>query len=590
VKATTLTELLDERAVATPTGIAFMADGQAVTWREFADRAGAFAMALGPLGVGCGDAVAVIGLTSVQWAIADLGILAAGGVCVGIYPSLPTAQVASVLRDCGAKIVIAGSRADLEVVEAVRPEVPGIEQVIGWGDAQGFAPLSFDSLVREGRRRAESAPSELAALKRRAAADDAALVVYTSGTTGELKGAVLSHRNCVAAVEGAMAAATYAGEGDLAVSFLPMAHVAEHIALYGRIATGMATRFVGSLDGRTIAETVMKTRPTLFGAVPLVFEKARATIAKRLAAAPAPARVLFGWAERVGRQMSRCLRGGRSPSPWLRIRYAVADALVFRRLRAAFGGRVRYFLCGAAPIDPRLLEFFHGAGMLILEAYGLTEFSGIATMNRPDAFRFGTVGLPLPGVEVRIASDGEVLLRGPSVFRGYLNRPDETAKTVDAEGWVHTGDVGELDAAGFLRLTDRKKNLLATAGGKKVAPARIESLVDEPLVASLVVVGDGRSYVAALVALDAEAASVAAQEVEARVRRALELANAGLAPFERVRRATILPRPLSIAAGELTPTLKVRRPVVLERYRDEIDRLYEDPIRPGVIEIVPSRA
>lgn len=590
VNVRALPEILDNRARQTPARLAFTTPTERITWREFADRVDGFALGLAERGLKPGDNVVVMGQTTGEWAIADLGILAAGGVSVGIYPTLPPRQVAHILRDCGAKIALVGSTAEMQTLEAARRETPFVDTIIGWGDAEKHASFSFSSLVEAGRDRAQREPNAVERLKNHRGPEDLALLVYTSGTTGEPKGAKLTHGNCLAQVASVVAAGAPVSERDVTVSFLPMAHVAEHLGLYGRIWTGMATHFVGSLDSTAVLAAIVQTRPTLLGSVPLLFEKAHATIRNRVATAPSVARSLFRWAERTGREMSRSLRKGDRPSLSLRARYAIANSLVFRRLRAGFGGRVRYFLSGAAPIDPDLLEFFHGAGMLILEAYGLTEFCGVATVNRPEAFRFGTVGLPLPGVEVRIAADGEVLLRGPSLFQGYLNYPEETARAISADGWLHSGDVGELDTDGFLRLTDRKKNLVITSGGKKIAPARIESLVaGHALISSVIVVGDGRAYVAALVALGAEVPGVARSAVENQIRAALERANASLAPFERVRRACILPRPLSITEGELTPTLKVRRSVVLDRYRAEIERLYEKTLAPGILEIVPTR-
>ncbi len=590
----TLPALLDERARLTPNRLAFASDRERVTWRELSDRAGALAMGLTEVGLSPGDSAAVMGQTTGEWALADLGILCAGGVSVGVYPNLTPKQVAHLVNDSGAKVAFAGSQEELAVLVEAKRECPRLETLIGWGTAEhlGSQVLDYSTLLDRGRVLESAHPDKLERLKKSRGPDDVALVIYTSGTTGVPKGAMLSHWNCVFEVRSATPLLPPGMEREETVSFLPMAHVAEHvISHYGRISTGTGTRYVGSLASEKVLAALAKSRPTMFGSVPRIFEKAYATVRSRVAEASPAKRAVFGWAERVGRQVSRSAREGQpAPLPLLAQRF-VADKLVLKRVRQAFGGRVKLFISGAARIEPEILEFFHAAGMLVLEVYGQTECTGVCTANSAERFRFGTVGLPLPGVEVRLASDGEVLVHGDNVFQGYLNLPEATKEALDAGAWLHTGDVGEIDRDGFLTITDRKKNLIVTAGGKKVAPAAIETLVaTEPAVAATLVVGEGRPYITALIALDLEEARSAAGLPDApvdvlarhgaireRVRQAIERANSNLARFERVRRYLILPTELSIARGELTPTLKVRRRAVEERLGAEIEALYANP-------------
>lgn len=599
-----LVELLARRVERTPDLVAWTFGAERSTWRQVDDEARALALELIELGVAPGDTVAVLAQTTPQWAIADLGVLRAGGVSVGIYPTLTAEQVAFELRDAGARVAFAGSMADLRLLEEARALGAPVEVVVAWGDAEKEAGVGFDDALR--RRRGE-VRRRAAALCARAAArspDDPAVVIYTSGTTGRPKGALLSHRNCVA--EACMLAELVPLDPrrDCTVSLLPMAHAVEHVmGLYGRLATGVRTRYVGSMDAEAIFAAVRLERPTIFGAVPRVFEKAHARILERVDAAPPWRRRVFEWALGVGAAHAERehagLDTGRGGKAWA---HALADRLVLRRLRAAFGGRVRFFLCGAAPIAKEILELFHAAGMLVLEGYGMTECAGLAVGNRAEAYRLGTVGRPLPGVELRLAEDGEILLRGETVFSGYLGLPQATREARDAEGWLHTGDIGELDEGGWLRLTDRKKNLLVTAGGKNVAPAAIERLLGrEPLLGPAVVVGEGRPFIAALLTLDraearhlvgdrsAGAAALARHpQVVARVRAAVERANRELARYERIRRYMVLEDELRIERGELTPTLKPRRKVVVERYAGEVEALYAQRPDRRVVDVEPA--
>jgi long-chain acyl-CoA synthetase len=583
-------DLLDERVRLTPDATAFVQSrgpgraDEVASWAELQRRAEAIALGLIDVGVQPGDRVAVMGQTTGQWAIADFAILLAGAVSVGIYPTLTSAQIAYILKDCSAKVAFVGSKKELVELRKAAELAPSLTAIIGWGDAEDTAPdvRAFRDLLERG-----SIDRDVLDERRRARKpDDLALLIYTSGTTGLPKGAMLSHRNCVFQAR-ALNRVFPATTNDVTVAFLPMAHVGEHVmAFYGRVCSGMAARYVGSIDSQAVLAAVQATAPTVFGSVPRIFEKGYAKIRATVATSSPLRKRLFAWAERTGREVSAHRAAGTVPAARTRLAHAVADRLVLKKIRDRFGGRVQYFVSGSAPIDKEILEFFDACGMLVLEGYGLTETSGFCTANSRDAYRFGTVGKPIDGFEVRCADDGEILVRSEASFLGYLNQPEATSAALEG-GWVHTGDIGVIDAEGFVRITDRKKNLIVTSGGKKVAPAPIEALfTDEPILGPTLVIGESRPYLTAILTLDlAEARAATGRPsatpamlasdatVTARVRAAVERANSQLARFERIRRFRVLDRELAIGE-DLTPTMKLRRKAVEERFAPEIDALY----------------
>jgi long-chain acyl-CoA synthetase len=605
--AKTLSGLLDERIAKTPDTLCFeqTVGGRrdVATWRELKRRADSLTLALDELGIKPGDSVAVMGQTTGEWITADLGILGAGGVSVGVYSTLHPQQIAYLLSDCQAKLVVVGSKAELETMrEAIaQTSLKPAPRIVGWGDADGAPGIrSFQELLASGSQLLASRPERLAELREGRGWDDIALLIYTSGTTGVPKGAMISHGNILSMLEALRPLLpTDLSGNDVAVSFLPMAHVAEHVVgFYGRINAGYGARYVGSLESQAVLGALAETRPTLFGSVPRIFEKAYAKMRARVAEANPRRQAIFAWAESAGRAMSRHTLARTRPPLSLRLSYRLADRLVLSKIRSAFGGRVKYCVSGAAPIDPDILEFFHACGMTVVEGYGMTELSGIASINRPESPRFGTVGRAIPGFELEIADDGEILVRGPAVFKGYLNKPKETAEALDANGWLHTGDIGELDREGFLRITDRKRNLIVTSGGKKIAPAPIEALLTgETLLGPTLIIGESRSYISALLTLDleearavtgAKAASAAElarhPEVRRRAAAAVAKANGHLARFEQIRRFRILDKELALGSEELTPTMKLRRQAVSAKFKMEIDSLYAAELSEGVLE------
>ncbi len=545
-----------------------------ISWGEFGDEVERVAGGLASLGIGNGDCVSVLGWTRPEWCVADIAIQRVGAACVGVYPTLTAEQIAFILSDARCKAVIVEDEEQLAKVEAFRSRLAFLEHTIVWNQPpqDGSDVLAWAAL---------GGPS----IRDRSQPQAPAIIVYTSGTTGEPKGAVLTHANLIALLRGG-ASAGDVRFGDVTMAYLPMAHAAEHVlSFYSRVRFGSVGAFARSID--TVIDDAREVRPTYFGAVPRIFEKIHQRIHQGLAQAPFPRRALARASFAIGRTRASAQRSGRSVPLWVRALHPIADRLVLAKIRGIFGGRVRYAVSGAAPISTEILEFFHGCGLLILEGYGCTEICGLSHINRIDDYRFGSVGKPLEDVECRIADDGEILLRAPFVFAGYHDRPGETRAAIDAEGWLHTGDIGEVDSDGFLHITDRKKNLLKTAGGKYIAPTPIEQAIrsEDPLIGQVFVEAEGRPFVTALITLDpAEAPADTFDEQErptaqtrTRLARAVARANVALARYERVRRFAVVAGEFRLEDDEITPTLKLRRHRIRERYGEILDALYEDP-------------
>jgi len=525
----------------------------------------------------------------------DLATLACGAVTVPIYPSNLPAECGYIVANSDSSIVFVENDALKEKIDRVRADgfeldgvrhrvSPRVTVSIDGGDGTG----SLAGLMQRGRAGGAAARAEV---ERRTAAldrDSLATIVYTSGTTGPPKGVLQTHGNHLASVESLLRLGIVR-EGDVDFFFLPLAHSFARLIEYVGLAAGTTTAFARSID--TLAEDLASARPHLVPAVPRIYEKIYARIHTVRDSGSRVKQALFDWAVGVGRERSRHVREGRAVPALVAAQHAIASRLVFARIHHLLGGNVRYMTSGGAPLARDIAEFFHAVGILILEGYGLTETTPVLTVNRPDRFRFGTVGLPLDCCEVRIAHDGEILGRGANVARGYHRRPEETAESWDATGWFHTGDVGEFDADGFLRITDRMKDLIKTSGGKYVAPQKIENLLKlQPHVSQAIVIGDQRNYCVALLTLDADAMAAWAREsgsgattpatlaadpaVRVLVEREVAAVNAQLASFETVKRFHILPMELTVEGGELTPSLKVKRKVVAQRFEREIAALY----------------
>ena len=565
-----------------------------VTTAEFRTDVAALAKGLIAAGIGAGDRVALLSRTRYEWTVADYAIWSAGAVTVPIYETSSAEQVEWILGDSGARALIVETPGHLQANREVLARLPGVERIwlIEGPDAEGQA-AQLDSLAADG---AAISDEELAGRRASRQAADLATIIYTSGTTGRPKGCELSHLNLLANVRNAIGGlpAIFAQPGRSALLFLPLAHSFARIIQIGCLESGTVLGYTA--DVAHLVDDLGTFQPTFILAVPRVFEKVYNGAEQQAAASGAKSRI-FKAAAQSAVAWSKTLDVAGQPVPGqqnlrLRAEHALYDRLVYAKLRAATGGRVQYAVSGGAALGERLGHFFRGAGITVLEGYGLTETSPVISVNRPDHNKIGTVGPPVPSVTVRIADDGEILASGPNVFTGYWHNEAATKEMVDPDGWLHTGDLGELDEDGYLRVTGRKKDIIVTAGGKNVAPAVLEDrLRAHPLVSQCMVVGDGRPFVACLVTLDEEAigpwqarhpslagASLAelaeAPELIAEIQSAVDEANKAVSRAESIRKFTVLPVDFTEQNGYLTPSLKVRRGVVAKDFAADIDALY----------------
>jgi len=561
----------------------------ALSYRQLAEQVQAASVGLRELGLRDGERVAILSENRPEWAVADYACLAARCTDVPIYPTLPTRQAEYVLRDSGAAALLVSSPAQLEKALAVRDRLPALRHLIAF-DPNARAPgvLGFEELLACGRSALARHP-DWRSHALAASADDLATLIYTSGTTGDPKGVMLTHGNIASNVTTCVALFDFR-ESDECLSFLPLSHIFERMfGHYSMFHAGVIVNYAGSID--TVAADMQDLRPTMMASVPRLYEKIFSRVLDSVRASSAPRQRIFAWARKVGETwVDRSLAGAPIPTS-LALAQRVADRLVFAKLRARTGGRIRFFISGGAPLSPDIAKFFFAAGMPILEGYGLTETSPVMAVNIFGQTKLGTVGRPIPGVEVRIAPDGEIVTRGPNVMHGYYGKAEATAEAVDPDGWFHTGDIGVLDAEGYLRITDRKKDLIVTAGGKNIAPQPIENLAkSSKYVSNAVMLGDRRPFPIMLLVPNAESLKawaarhghptddlerlVSLAEVQAKLEREARRTLRDLAHFEMPKKFLILWRDFSVEGGELTPTLKVRRRIVEERHRAAIEALY----------------
>ena len=570
------------------TGAAYLTetdDGwREVSWAEADERVRAYANGFLARQVRKGDNVALLARNGLEWALLDFALARIGAVGIPIYASSSARDVGYLLAHSEAVAVVCEDAAQLAKVEAVDEELPSLQHVLTYHD--------LDGLAAHGEDFAAANPAALDEATAALTENDLYTIIYTSGTTGPPKGCMLSNRNYfeMATVVDRMEQ-TYYRPDDVMLLYLPLAHNYGRLMLLLGAHVGFTIAFLA--DPLRVAEVLPQVRPTLLPSVPRVYEKVHTAVVARFDAATGIKRRLIDWALPIGREVSRLESEGKPVPAGLRRRHGLADRLVFSKVREPFGGRLRMPGSGGAPLSKEIIEFFDAVGIRIAEGYGLTECTTACSANTPDDYRFGSVGHPLPGADVRIAADGEIEMRSPTVFQGYFKDPEATAAVFTPDGWLRTGDIGELDADGFLHITDRKKDILVTAGGKNVAPQNIENdLKTSKYVSQALVIGDKRPFVAALLTLDsveigrwaAENAldgDVAALSQDERVRELLQdtvdEANRERSRFEQVKRFTVLPRDFTMEDGEITPTLKLRRRAVQEHFADEIDALYAEP-------------
>jgi long-chain acyl-CoA synthetase len=561
---------------------------RAITHRELADRVVAVSLGLRELGIAAGDRISILSETRPEWAIADYACLCARAADVPIYPTLTPRQTEYILKDSGSVGVFCSTAEQVAKVMEIRGSLPALRHVIAFDSgAERDGVMTFDEL--EARGRAVAAKHPRVREEALAVSPDAiATLIYTSGTTGDPKGVILTHNNIWSNVQAALEVMPLSAE-DECLAMLPLSHVYERMVDYTLMHAGVIINYAESFD--KVGPNLQEVRPTIVLSVPRLYEKVYARVLENALSGSAVKRKIFFWARRVGDDWATLKLDQRPIPGGLAFKHKIADRLVFAKLRARTGGRIRFFISGSAPLSPEIAKFFFSAGLPVLEGYGLTETSPVLTLNPLTRPKIGTVGPVVPGVQLKFAADGEILAKGPNIMKGYYNKPEATAEAIDAEGWFHTGDIGELDADGYLKITDRKKDLIKTAGGKFIAPQPIENQVKlNKFVANAVLLGDKRKFSIILVVPNFETLEpwATAQGLSAGSRRELIAQPAvrekmeqevgsmlgDLAHFERPKKTVLLDQDFTIESGELTPTLKVKRRVVEKNYAKVIDATY----------------
>jgi long-chain acyl-CoA synthetase len=596
--APSLGQLLATRVAATPDREALRAPRgsgwRSWTWQETGEWVHDLAGGLLALGLGPEERVAIAGATSVEWIAVDLAVMCAGGATTTVYPTTNSEDVAYLLSDSGTRFVVADDAAQLAKIEEHRDQLPGVEKVV-LIDPSGVEPgpgdgwvLSLEELSSLGKELRAAEPGRVAAAVDAVRPEHLATLIYTSGTTGRPKGVELTHANWCYEAAGTDALSILRPD-HLHFLWLPLSHSFGKVLLSAMLQVG----FTSVVDGRIdkIVDNLVTIRPTVMAGAPRIFEKVYARVVSTTEAEGGAKAKIFSWAVDVGKKVAARRRAGQSVPPWLAVQHGLADRLVFSKVKERMGGRMEYFVSGSAALSRDVAEWFSAVGLEVLEGYGMTESSAATCVNRPGRNAVGTVGPPLPGTEVRIADDGEILVRGPGVMRGYRNLPDQTAEVLLPDGWLATGDIGTIDDAGRVRITDRKKDLIKTSGGKYIAPSLIESRLKGlcPLLSNVLVHAEGRNFVSAIVTLDPDtvpgfAASeglaggmddwVKDPKIEQVIRDAVTELNLGLNRWETIKEFRVLPRDLSVEEGELTPSLKIKRRVVETRYADVLDSIY----------------
>ncbi|ADU48729.1 AMP-dependent synthetase/ligase [Intrasporangium calvum] len=600
-RAPSVGALFRSRVQATPDRPAYLyfKDGGSelttLTWRQTHDIVQEWAAGLISLGVELEDRVAIASATSLPWVLADLAIVCAGAATTTVYPTTIADDVAYILTDSGSVLVFAEDDAQIAKLTDRRADIPHVKHVIamsGRGSDDGWV-ITTDDLAAKGRELLASTPDAVDARIDQLGPESLAVVIYTSGTTGRPKGVRLVQDSVV--YEGALIQATgTVTEDDLQFLWLPLSHVFGKMLL----ALGLQIGFPTAVDGRLdkIVDNMAIIKPTFMAGPPRIYEKARGRVALMLAQETGVKKKLIDWAFKVGAEMRDVLEQGETPSSGLTLRHRLVTKLVLHKIQERFGGRVRFMISGSAPLNAEVAKWFGAAGLLLVEGYGLTETSSGTTVNlpRPGCYRYGSVGWPMPDTEVAIAEDGEILVKGPGVMRGYHNSPEATAEVLDADGWFHTGDIGRIDEHGFVYVTDRKKDFFKTSGGKYIAPAEIEAKFKGMCVyvSQFLVHGAGHNFATALVTLDPDAiagwaaangmagrpyaeivTSDAAREL---VQGYVDKLNDSLNRWETIKKFTILDHDLSIEMGDLTPSMKLRRRAVVDKYQDQLDALYQE--------------
>jgi long-chain acyl-CoA synthetase len=536
--------------------------------------------------------VALLSENRPEWAFSDLAILSIGAVNVPIYATNTPRQAEYIINDSSARILVVSNQSQLDKILEVQANCPTLEMIVVIDDVgKTDYPIvsAFGDICEAG-----AASGNEALLEERMAAvepTDLASIIYTSGTTGDPKGVMLIHDNFLSNCRSVKQILPISDD-DLCLSFLPLSHSFERMAgYYAPIFCGATIAYAENID--SVRDNLQEIRPTFMASVPRIYEKFHASVLENVRTASPVKQKIFEWSFSVGRETSKFRIDKKEAPVSLKLKYNIADALVFQKIKENVGGRLKYFISGGAPLAQEINEFFHALGIMILEGYGLTETSPVLTTNTPDDFKFGTVGKAVPTVEIKIAEDGEILAKGPNIMIGYFNKPEDTAQALDADGYFYTGDIGEIDADGFLKITDRKKDIIVTAGGKNIAPQNIENLLkSDPLISNAMVHGDRRKYLSALITVEEEKIRTIAKELGVEgdafpdilkderiiglIGEKIEAVNSQLARYETIKKWVVMDKDFSLEGGELTPTLKVKRKVVTEKFMDILDSFYSE--------------
>jgi len=586
--------ITDRFARSTRPALMVKADGSyvGVSYRELRANVERFAFGLASLGIRREDRVAIIAENRPEWVVADMAIVALGAIDVPLYPTMTAKQVEYIFNDAAVKAAIVSNQFQLNKVMKILENVPTLEKVILMTEKGPIAEaktLGFSEVYRAGDQFRTENPDHLKASLATVKPEDVLTIIYTSGTTGNPKGVVLTHKNLVSNIIASAQVITF-GESDVMLSFLPLCHSFERMAgYYTAFACGATIAYAESVD--TVRDNMLEVRPTIVTTVPRLFERIHSRVLKQVESGPALRQKIFHWGVAVGKEYAKARREHRF-SLWLWVKHAVANRLVASKLKARTGGRMRFFVSGGAALAREFGEFFEAVGLTIIEGYGLTESAPVISANRLGHHKWGSVGPAIPGVEVKIAADGEILARGPNIMKGYWNNQAATDEAIDGDGWLHTGDIGMIDAEGFLFITDRKKHLFVSSGGKNIAPQPIENMfLSNKFIEQFMLIGDRRMYLTALIVPDFDAlkefadthqipyqdnADLAAHpQINDLLEREINHIQKDLANYERVRKFTLLEKQFSIEEGELTPSQKIRRKVIEQKYQQIIDGMYD---------------
>jgi long-chain acyl-CoA synthetase len=560
-----------------------------ISTADFAKQVKHFALGLKTLGYEAGDKLIIFSENRPEWVMTDLANLCLGGITVPIYTSLVPDQIKYIVDNSDAKVVVFSGEEMWEKINAIQSELIKVEHYITCQNDGPEGTLTFADVQKRGEKLAEEQPQLFEDYALKVKPDDVASIIYTSGTTGLPKGVMLMHGNFMSNVESVTQIIEFT-EKDTVLSFLPLSHVLERMVTFAYLYKGCSIGYAESIE--TVAENLLEIRPHIMVSVPRVFEKIYAKVMDNVLASSPLKRKIFFWATNVGREVGRKKLLDQPISGFLRFKKNLAQKLVFSKIVEKTGGRVRFFVSGGAPLSKDIAEFFYAMGLTVLEGYGLTETSPVIAVNTLEDIRFGSVGKPIPGVDVKIADDGEILTKGPHVMKGYYKMEAETQEVI-VDGWFYTGDIGFLDDVGFLTITDRKKDIIVTAGGKNVAPQPIENVLKtNPYVSNAVIIGDKRRFLSALIVPNfeklveyAEANDISYSDYSDLVKNdtilnfiesEIDRATPGLASYEKVKKVALLDREFEIEKGEITPTLKVKRNIIEQKYKPIIDTLYQE--------------